>query len=400
MRQAFAACKNNPPLKLGGLSLAVVEETMFFQLQATDKQARAGFIQTSHGLIETPIFMPVGTRASVKALWSEELEELGAQIILGNTYHLYLRPGHELIERHGGLHSFMQWPHPILTDSGGFQVFSLSKLTKTTEEGVLFQSHLDGSRHLLSPEKSMEIQRALGADIVMCFDECPALPASKDKLLKSLELTTRWAKRCQQYPLKEHQKLFGIIQGGTDLELRRMSLAQLRELDFPGYAIGGLSVGEKNEEMVELLNLFAPELPVNKPRYLMGVGKPLDILHAVRAGVDMFDCVLPTRNARNGQFLTADGPLNIKNQRYQEDQSPPDPTCDCKVCRKYTRSYIRHLFTVGEYLAGQMITYHNLYFYLKLVKNARHAILTQTFEAFFQRFKLQYEALANGENET
>ncbi len=361
-----------------------------FTLQKKSGQARAGLIETAHGNIETPIFMPVGTRASVKSLWQEELEELGAQIILGNTYHLYLRPGHELIDKMGGLHEFMQWKKPILTDSGGFQVFSLSDLNKVTEEGVVFQSHIDGSRHMLSPEKSMEIQKALGSDIVMIFDECPKLPATKETLRESMELTLRWAKRCKDYKLQDHQSLFAIIQGGLHLDLRQECMDRLIEMDFPGYALGGLSVGEKNEEMVSFLNEFAPRMPEEKPRYLMGVGKPLDVLNGIKAGIDMFDCVLPTRNARNGQFLTKHGPLNIKKARYLEDTLPPDPECDCKVCSKYSRSYIRHLFNVGEYLAGQMISYHNLYFYIKMVQDARAAILEDKFDEFYKEFYKSY----------
>lgn len=361
-----------------------------FTLQKKSGQARAGLIETAHGNIETPIFMPVGTRASVKSLWQEELEELGAKIILGNTYHLYLRPGHELIDKMGGLHEFMQWKKPILTDSGGFQVFSLSDLNKVTEEGVVFQSHIDGSRHMLSPEKSMEIQKALGSDIVMIFDECPKLPATKETLRESMELTLRWAKRCKDYKLQDHQSLFAIIQGGLHLDLRQECMDRLIEMDFPGYALGGLSVGEKNEEMVSFLNEFAPRMPEEKPRYLMGVGKPLDVLNGIKAGIDMFDCVLPTRNARNGQFLTKHGPLNIKKARYLEDTLPPDPECDCKVCSKYSRSYIRHLFNVGEYLAGQMISYHNLYFYIKMVQDARAAILEDKFDEFYKEFYKSY----------
>lgn len=362
----------------------------FFKLEATSGQARAGTITTSHGVIQTPIFMPVGTRGSVKALWQEDLESLGAQIILGNTYHLYLKPGHELVERMGGLHEFITWKKPILTDSGGYQVFSLSSLNKLTEEGVTFQSHIDGSRHLLTPEKSMEIQRALGSDIVMCFDECPALPATKEVLQKSLQLTQRWAKRCKSVELKSHQHLFGIVQGGVDIDLRRESLGGLKDLDFAGYALGGLSVGEKNEEMVEFCQKFAPEMPEDKPRYLMGVGKPLDVMNGIRAGLDMFDCVLPTRNARNGQFLTHKGPLNIKKARFLEDKLPPDPDCDCKVCARYSRSYIRHLFNVGEYLAGQLITYHNLYFYLQMVKEARASIINGIFDDYYRKFYNEY----------
>lgn len=362
----------------------------FFKVSHTSGKARAGVIKTEHGEIETPIFMPVGTRGTVKGLWQHELSELGAEIILGNTYHLYLRPGHELIDKMGGLHSFINWNKPILTDSGGFQVFSLSDLNKVTEEGVVFRSHIDGSSHMLSPEKSMEIQKALGSDIVMIFDECPKLPATDEILKKSMDLTLRWAQRCKDYPLASHQNLFGIVQGGLNLKLRQECLERLEELNFPGLAIGGLSVGEKNEEMRELLDNFSYQMPAHKPRYLMGVGKPLDILHAIKSGVDMFDCVLPTRNARNGQFLTSQGPINIKNKKYLEDRTPPDPNCDCKVCQNYSRSYIRHLYNVGEYLAGQMISYHNLYFYLKMVKEAREAIINDKFDDYYQSFYNQY----------
>ncbi|MFP5458249.1 MAG: tRNA guanosine(34) transglycosylase Tgt [Bacteriovoracia bacterium] len=361
-----------------------------FTLEATSGQARAGTIKTAHGEIQTPIFMPVGTRASVKGLWQEDLEELGAQIILGNTYHLLLRPGHELIERMGGLHEFMSWKKPILTDSGGYQVFSLADLNKLTEEGVTFQSHIDGTKHLLTPEKSMQIQRALGPDIVMAFDECPKLPSTREILQKSLQLTHRWAQRCKTVELKAHQNLFGIVQGGLELDLRQESLSGLKDLGFAGYALGGLSVGEKNEEMVELCRAFVPQMPADKPRYLMGVGKPLDVLNGIKAGLDMFDCVLPTRNARNGQFLTHKGPLNIKKARFLEDQRPPDPDCACRVCQRYSRSYIRHLFNVGEYLAGQLITFHNLSFYMQMVKTARAAIIAGTFDDYYQTFYNHY----------
>ncbi|MBY0515855.1 MAG: tRNA guanosine(34) transglycosylase Tgt [Bacteriovoracaceae bacterium] len=361
-----------------------------FTLEGQSGEARAGTIKTAHGEIQTPIFMPVGTRASVKSLWQEDLEEMRAQIILGNTYHLFLRPGHELIERMGGLHKFMSWKGPILTDSGGYQVFSLSELNKLTEEGVVFQSHIDGSKHMLTPERSMEIQRALGSDIVMAFDECPALPSTREILHKSLKLTERWAKRCKSVELKPHQHLFGIIQGGLELDLRHESMQGLVELGFDGYALGGLSVGEKNEEMVALCAEFVPKMPKDKPRYLMGVGKPLDVLNGIKAGLDMFDCVLPSRNARNGQFLTHDGPLNIKKARFLEDGAPPDPSCDCRVCQRYSRSYIRHLFNVGEYLAGQLITFHNLYFYLQMVKQARESILKGSFDDYYQTFYNRY----------
>lgn len=364
----------------------------FFQLENQDGEARAGRIYTEHGVIETPIFMPVGTRASVKTLWQEDLEKMNAQIILGNTYHLFLKPGHELIEKMGGLHKFMSWTRPILTDSGGYQVFSLSDINKLTEEGVTFQSHIDGSRHLITPEKSMQIQRALGSDIVMAFDECPKLPATKDTLRTSMELTHRWAQRCKTVELKSHQKLFGIIQGGLHEDLREESMEGLKSLDFDGYALGGLSVGEKNEEMVSFCRSFVPKMPKEKPRYLMGVGKPLDILNGIKAGLDMFDCVLPTRNARNGQFLTAQGPLNIKKARFLEDGLPPDPECNCQVCSRYTRSYIRHLFNVGEYLAGSLISYHNVHFYLRMVEDARNAIIRGKFDDFYSTFYNKYSS--------
>jgi queuine tRNA-ribosyltransferase len=361
-----------------------------YKLEAKSGQARAGTIKTAHGEIKTPIFMPVGTRASVKSMTQENLEQMNAQIILGNTYHLYLRPGHELIEKMGGLHKFMSWDRPILTDSGGYQVFSLSAMNKISEEGVKFQSHIDGSYHMISPEKSMEIQKALGSDIVMAFDECPKLPATKETLRTSMELTLRWAKRCKDYGLQDHQFLFGIIQGGLHDDLRTECMQRLEEMDFPGYALGGLSVGEKNEEMVDFCNNFVPKMNENKPRYLMGVGKPLDILNGIKAGLDMFDCVLPTRNARNGQFLTKHGPLNIKNERFKEDPLPPDPECDCPVCQRYSRSYIRHLFNVGEYLGGQLITYHNLHFYLRMTESAREAIIANKFDEYFQQFYNDY----------
>lgn len=363
-----------------------------FKLESKSGEARAGVLSTEHGDIQTPMFMPVGTRGTVKSLWQEDLEELDAQIILGNTYHLYLRPGHELIEKLGGLHKFMSWDRPILTDSGGFQVFSLSDLNKVSEEGVEFRSHIDGSKKFISPEESMRIQRGLGSDIVMAFDECPALPASDEKLRKSMELTLRWAKRCKDIELKSHQHLFGIVQGGLNLEMRKECMERLLDLGFDGYAIGGLSVGEKNEEMKSLCYDFVPNMPNDHVRYLMGVGKPLDILEGIRSGLDIFDCVLPTRNARNGQFLTSHGPMNIKNARFTADQSAPDKECECRVCKRYSRAYIRHLYTVGEYLAGQLISFHNIHFYLKMVKEARIAIVEGKFEEYYQGFKTKYES--------
>ncbi len=365
---------------------------MKFNVEATSGKARAGTLETTHSKIETPVFMPVGTRAAVKMMTSEDMEELGAEIILGNTYHLYLRPGSDLIEDLGGLHEFMSWKKSILTDSGGFQVYSLSGLNKVTDDGVWFQSHIDGSKHFIGPNESMKIQKELGSDIVMCFDECPALPCTKEKMIASLDKTHRWAKICREYELQSHQNLFGIVQGGLDLELRKFSLETLNEMNFEGLAIGGLSVGEKNEEMRQLLEDFVFQMPEEKPRYLMGVGKPLDILNAVKEGVDMFDCVLPTRNARNGQMLTSKGPMNIKNERYQRDQNPPDVNCSCKVCQRYTRAYIRHLHKVNEFTAGRLMTFHNLHFYLQMMRDIRVAIKENKFDDFYQRFYKEFNS--------
>ncbi len=364
-----------------------------FKLEGQDGNARAGTVVTEHGEIQTPVFMPVGTRGTVKSLTQNDLESLDASIILGNTYHLFLRPGHKLIEKVGGdLHGFMSWKKPILTDSGGFQVFSLTTLNKVSEEGVIFRSHLDGSKHLIGPEESMDIQKSLGSDIVMAFDECPALPATKERLSQSMELTLRWANRSRNFPLRDYQSLFGIIQGGLHLDLRTECMERLKEMNFEGLALGGLSVGEKNEEMVEFCQNFVPTMPQEMPRYLMGVGTPLDILMGVKNGLDMFDCVLPTRNARNGQFLTADGPLNIKNERFKEDNLPPDPDCTCQVCDRYSRSYIRHLVTVGEYLGGQLVSYHNVHFYLQMMRDARVAILQGKFDEFYDIFYKKYKS--------
>lgn len=363
---------------------------MNFVLEAQDGQARAGFFETAHGRVEFPAFMPVGTRGSVKTMWREHLEELDPQVILGNTYHLYLKPGHELIADLGGLHQFTGWKGPMLTDSGGFQVFSLKELTKVTDLGVHFQSHIDGSRHFFSPEKSMEIQKALGADIVMCFDECPPLPCSEQQLKKAVERSLSWAQSCRNYSLQEHQYLFGIVQGGLDLKLRQECLQELKKMDFAGYALGGLSVGEKNQQMQALLQEFTPELPADQPRYLMGVGKPLDILQAVKCGIDLFDCVLPTRNGRNGQALTSLGALNMKNQQYMRDNRPLDERCVCRSCQGYSRAYIRHLLTVGEPLGGMLVTYHNLAFYLKMMREARDAIKARNFDDYYMKFYKDY----------
>src|SRR5699024_10781207 len=308
-----------------------------------DSKARLGKLHTPHGIVETPIFMPVGTRATVKAMTPEEIKDLGAQIILSNTYHLYLRPGYELIKDAGGLHKFMNWDYPILTDSGGFQVFSLGNLRKITEEGVEFRSHIDGSKHFISPEKSIEIQNALGADIMMCFDECISYPATYDYVRNSTERTTRWAKRCKEYHKDwDKQGLFGIVQGGMYKELREQSAKDMIDIGFPGYAIGGLSVGEPKELMYEVLDYTTPLLPKNKPRYTMGVGTPDYLFESVIRGIDMAGCVFPTRIARNGTVLTSHGRLVVRNAKYAKDLSPLDPECDCYACKNYTRSYIRH----------------------------------------------------------
>ena len=348
-----------------------------YELIKTCKQtgARLGRLHTPHGVIETPIFMPVGTQATVKAMTPEELEDIGSQIILSNTYHLYMRPGHDLIERAGGLHKFMNWDKPILTDSGGFQVFSLGPLRKIKEEGVEFRSHLDGSKHFLSPEKATEIQNALGSDIIMAFDECAPYPADRQYVKNSLERTTRWLERCKaahKYP--ERQALFGIVQGGMYKDLREQSAREITAIDLPGYAIGGLSVGEPKEMMYEVLDYTVPLLPEDKPRYLMGVGSPDDLLEGVLRGIDMFDCVLPTRIARNGTAMTSQGKVVVRNASYAEDFTSLDPECDCYTCRNYTKAYLRHLIKCNEILGARLLTIHNLHFLLKLMENVREAI--------------------------
>lgn len=348
-----------------------------YELIKTCKQtgARLGRLHTPHGVIETPIFMPVGTQATVKAMTPEELKDIGSQIILSNTYHLYMRPGHDLIERAGGLHKFMNWDKPILTDSGGFQVFSLGPLRKIKEEGVEFRSHLDGSKHFLSPEKATEIQNALGSDIIMAFDECAPYPADRQYVKNSLERTTRWLERCRaahKYP--ERQALFGIVQGGMYKDLREQSAREITAIDLPGYAIGGLSVGEPKEMMYEVLDYTVPLLPEDKPRYLMGVGSPDDLLEGVLRGIDMFDCVLPTRIARNGTAMTSQGKVVVRNASYAEDFSSLDPECDCYTCRNYTKAYLRHLIKCNEILGARLLTIHNLHFLLKMMENVREAI--------------------------
>ncbi len=344
--------------------------------------ARRGRLTTPHGVVETPFFLPVGTQASVKALTQEALEELGAEIILANTYHLYLRPGHELIRRFGGLHPFMSWPRAILTDSGGYQVFSLSELRKVADEGVRFRSHLDGSEHLLTPEKAAEIQLALGSDIAMVLDECIETPAPREKAEAALERTTAWARRARAFfqesarrngqPPKQWQ--FGIVQGATFADLRRESARQLLDLDFPGYAVGGLAVGEPHEVTCAMTAEVTALLPKDRPRYLMGVGRPEQIADYVALGIDMMDCVLPTRAARHACLYTGEGRVLIKNSRYAEDQRPIDSNCSCSVCRRYSRAYLRHLFAAGEMTAAILATHHNVHFYLDIMRRIREAI--------------------------
>ncbi|MCF7912302.1 MAG: tRNA guanosine(34) transglycosylase Tgt [Candidatus Cloacimonetes bacterium] len=354
-----------------------------YKLLRTSGNARAGIITTPHGEIETPIFMPVGTRATVKAVMPRDLQDdIGAQIILGNTYHLYLRPGHELIAEAGGLHEFMGWDKPILTDSGGFQVMSLAGLRKITPEGVRFQSHIDGSYHLFTPEKVMEIQNAIGADIIMSFDECPPYPATKKYVSESLKTTLDWARRGREAHKRKDQALFGIVQGGIYEDLRQESAEALIDMDFPGYSIGGLAVGEEKSHMLRITEFLNGILPVDKPRYLMGVGTPEDILNNIANGVDMFDCVMPTRNARKGTVFTRNGKLIVKAARYSHDFSPIDSECTCYTCRNFSRAYLRHLFTVDEFLGMTLASIHSLHFYLDLVRWSREAILEDRFENF------------------
>ena len=370
-----------------------MEKPIKYELEKKDKNSRAGVISTPHGEIKTPVFMPVGTQATVKAMTKEELKEINSQIILGNTYHLYLRPGDKLVNDFGGLHGFMNWDRPILTDSGGFQVFSLGDLRDIKEEGVNFRSHIDGSKHFLSPEKSIEIQNNLGSDIMMVLDECPPGLSSREYLIPSIERTTRWAKRCiAANRNKDAQGLFAIVQGGIYEDLRDKSFNELFEMDdnFSGYALGGLAVGEPREDMYRILEYITPKLPEDKPRYLMGVGEPADMLEAVEDGIDMMDCVQPTRLGRHGTVFTKYGRLVIKNSAYSRDDRPLDEDCDCYVCKNYTRAYIRHLFKTGEILGQRLATYHNLHFLLKLMDNARNAILDEKFQEYKEEFLKNY----------
>ena len=364
-----------------------------YELLHVDKNsgARRGVVHTPHGDIQTPIFMPVGTLATVKAMSPEELKnDVKAQIILSNTYHLYLRPGHDIVKEAGGLHKFMNWDRPILTDCGGFQVFSLSSLRKISEEGVLFNSHLDGSKHMFTPEKVMEIEEALGADIIMAFDECCPYPADYEYVKKSMERTTRWAVRCKEAHKTENQGLFGIIQGGFYKDLREQSAKDLISLDFPGYAIGGISVGEPKEEFLDILRYTTPLMPENKPRYLMGVGSPDYLIEASLAGIDMCDCVLPTRLARHGTALTSKGKLVIRNQNFARDWNKLDDECDCYTCKNYTRAYLRHLIKTNEILGMRLLSLHNLRFLTKLMERVRIEIEHDNLLAFREEFYKKY----------
>ncbi len=358
-----------------------------FELLGTDGQARTGLIHTPRGDIRTPAFMPVGTAGTVKAMLPQSVRETGADVILGNTYHLMLRPGAERVARLGGLHRFSGWERPILTDSGGYQVMSLSKLRKITEEGVRFRSHVDGSEQFLSPERAMEVQRLLGSDIQMVLDECPALPADEARIEKSWELSLRWARRSKQaFGEQPGHACFGIVQGGTYPKLRRRSLEDLMEIGFDGYAVGGLAVGESQSEMFDTLDAVAPHMPANRPRYLMGVGKPSDIIGAVLRGIDMFDCVLPTRSGRNGQAFTPEGALNLRNARFADDSGPIDPACSCPACRQFSRAYLHHVVKAGEIIAAMLLTWHNLFFYQRIMAGLRQAISSGQLQSWVARF--------------
>ena len=368
-----------------------------FEVKATDGKARTGVISTPRGEIRTPAFMPVGTAATVKAMMPESVRATGADILLGNTYHLMLRPTAERIAALGGLHRFMNWDRPILTDSGGFQVMSLASLRKLTEEGVTFKSHIDGSRHTLTPERSMEIQKLLGSDIVMCFDECPALPASRDRIAESMRLSMRWAARSKSaFGDRPGYALFGIQQGGLEPDLRQESAEALREIGFDGYAVGGLAVGEGQEAMFGCLDHAPEHLPKDKPRYLMGVGKPDDIVGAVARGIDMMDCVLPSRSGRTGQVFTRHGVVNIKNARHQDDPRPLDEDCTCPACRNYSRAYLHHVFRSKEIISSMLLTWHNLHYFQEVMQGVRDAISEGRFEVWQRDF---YDTRAHGDIE-
>jgi queuine tRNA-ribosyltransferase len=363
----------------------------FFKVLHRYKNARVGEINTIHGRINTPVFMPVGTQATVKIMTPEDMEQMNIGVILGNTYHLYLRPGLDVIQKAGGLHKFMAWKHAILTDSGGFQVFSLKDMRKITKDGVKFRSHIDGSEHMFTPEKVVEIQNILGSDIMMCFDECPPYPATKEYVSNSLDLTLDWAFRAKAAHKKDGQFLFGIIQGGTYRDLREKSMQELIKMNFPGYAIGGVSVGEGKELIYQAVDSCAPFMPEDKPRYLMGVGTPEDIWYSVEKGVDMFDCVFPTRIARNGTAYSAQGLVKLRNSEYKEDFGPIDPLCGCYACKTFSRAYIRHLFNVHEILGMRLTTLHNIHFMINLMDKIKNAILNDSYETEKEKFFSVYK---------
>ncbi|ORE88344.1 Queuine tRNA-ribosyltransferase [Oceanococcus atlanticus] len=365
---------------------------MSFELLAQDAGARRGRLSFERGVVETPIFMPVGTYGTVKGMTPEELRGIGASIILGNTFHLWLRPGTEVISAHGDLHDFMHWHGPILTDSGGFQVWSLAELRKLTEQGVEFRSPVNGDKVFLSPEISIEIQQALGSDIIMQFDECTAYPATHDEARQSMELSLRWAARCKQAHAGRGGALFGIVQGGMHEDLRAQSIVGLADIGFDGYAIGGLSVGEPEADRIRVLDALEDKMPAQSPRYLMGVGTPLDMVEAVARGVDMFDCVMPTRNARNGHLFTSEGIIRIRNARHRNDTGPLDPQCDCYTCQNYSRAYLYHLQRCGEILSARLNTIHNLHYYLNLMAEMREAIEQGRFSAFYTEFRRRFMA--------
>ena len=383
-----------PRARAGKLRLKKHPYALELSKKRTNGPRTSAYTESDYFELETPMFMPVGTQGTVKSLSTVDLRQMKSQLILGNTYHLYLRPGHERVGRLGGLQKFMNWDGPILTDSGGFQVFSLSGINKINDNGVIFQSHLDGSKHVFTPELSMEIQKSLGSNIVMAFDQCPPFPSTEKFVRDAMRRTEAWAKRGLQVPLHSYQARFGIFQGGLDVNLRKESIEQLSNLPFDGFALGGFAIGEPMEMMHQVIRHVAPLMPHAKPRYLMGVGRPEDLVEAVRAGIDMFDCVMPTRNARNGQLFTSFGKVNIKNAKYMDDASPLDPECDCETCLNYTKAYLRHLFVAGEMLSARLNTIHNLHFYLNLMKQMRDAILENQLETWIENFYRKLNAKA------
>jgi queuine tRNA-ribosyltransferase len=398
--KAGRAQADMPPAPHTQYSALNTQHSFSFQLLQTDGDARLGLLRTPHGAVDTPVFMPVGTQATVKGLTPPQLEEAGARIVLGNTYHLTLRPGDELIAELGGLHRFMAWNGPILTDSGGFQVYSLALSRRITDRAAVFQSHIDGAQLELSPERAVAIQENLGSDIAMCLDECPPFGTSTDYLREAVRRTIHWAERCRIAHRRTDQALFAIVQGGTDLELRQGCAAALVALDFPGYALGGFSVGETAEQMATSLPYCASLLPADRPRYLMGVGRPEDILHAVAAGIDMFDCVLPTRNGRNASAFTAEGPLRLRNARFKRDSGPIESGCSCYTCRQFSRAYIHHLFLAGEMLGPTLLSLHNVAYYCRMLTEVRQAIRERRFAEYRNAADQGRQLLADDEEST